>query len=592
MSTLSSPGVGSGLDVRGIVTGLVQSERVPFETRVNKEEEKATEKITALGRLVSATSAFEDAAKKLNDPALFEVNKISGSSEYFSSSVTSKAQTGSYSVEVKSLAQGQKLASKAFASDAKVGTGTMTIGVNGKSMSLTLDGSETISQLKDKINSAEGNPGLVATIITDDQGQRLVLNSKDVGVDNAISITVDDSDGNDTDTAGLSALVFTPDTRDTTGATSQTGSFDATSDLVGDGTLTIGVGGTTFDTATNGLTLEQLKDKINTDAATAGVSVTASLVTDKDGKHQLKLDAGAGNKVTITAADSDGNNTDSTGISQFVFNPDTDAAKKGSVTASGVSNMTETQAATDAQIVIDGSLTVTKSSNEFKDAIEGVTFTVSKVNKPGEKTTVTVAQDTSKVGTALADFAAAYNTFLETTASLGRVNTDSNIVGALVGDSLMRGLVSQVRNVISTTINADGAVNSLASLGLTTNREGLLQVNESLLASRTKENFSDVKKLFTGDDSMGKRLTATLSDYTGGTGSIQAKIDGYKKTIDRIKDDKAEFETKMTSLEERLYKQFNAMDQQVARLNSTGSFLTSQLANLPGVVRNNNSSRR
>lgn len=583
MSTLSSPGIGSGLDVTGIVTGLVQAERVPFETRVNAEEEETTEKITALGSLVSATAAFEDAAKKLNDPALFEVNKITGSSEFFSSSVTSAAQAGSYSIEVKSLAQGQKLASNAFESTDTIGSGTMTIDVNGSSMDLTLDGTETLSDLKDLINDAENNPGLYATIINDDAGQRIVLNSKEVGIDNEIKITVDDDDGDDNDSAGLSAFVFVPDTRDTSGVTSQTGSFDADTDLVGDGTLTIDVGGLSFNTVTDGLSLEQLRDQINTDAGTAGAPLTASIVTNSEGKQQLYLNAGA-SQLTVTAADNDGNNTDDAGISAFVFDPTTDAATKGGV-ITGQKNMSETQAATDAQIVIDGSLTVTQSSNVFKDAIEGVTFTATKVNEANETTTVTIAQDTSQVGSALADFAAAYNTFLETTASLGRVNTDSNIVGALVGDSLMRTLVSQVRNTISTTIDTDGGVNSLASLGLTTNREGLLEVNESLLASQTNNNFEDVKNLFTSDNGMGKQLTSVLSDYTGGTGTIQSKIDGYKTTLDRLEDDRADFEDRMTALETRLYRQYNAMDLQVAQLNSTSSYLTAQLANLPGVVR-------
>ena len=588
MSTLSSPGIGSGLDVTGIVTGLVNAERVPFETRVNEQEEETTEKITALGSLVSATAAFEDAAERLNDTSLFEVNSINASSEYFSSSVNSQAVEGSYTVEVRSLAQGQKLASGAYGATDTLGSGTMNIDVNGSNLELTLDGTETLSDLKDLINDAPNNPGLYASIITDDLGQRLILNSKEVGVDNAISITVTDDDGDNTDSAGLSAFIFVPDSIDSSGQTAQLGTFDATSDLVGDGTLTLDVNGTSFNTVTDGLTLEQLKDQINTDATAAGVTLTASLVTDADGKQQLKLEAGAGEKLTITAADNDGNNTDAAGISVFAFDPDTDAATKGAVTT-GTSNLTETQAATDAQIIIDGALVVTQSSNLFKDAIEGVTFTATKVNEVGENTSVTIAQDTSQVGSALADFAAAYNTFLETTASLSRVNTDSNIVGALAGDSTIRGLVSQVRNVLSRTIDASGSVNSLASLGLTTNREGLLEVNESLLASQVNNNFDDVKALFTGDDSVGESLTSTLGDYTGGGGAIQARIDGYRTTLTRIEDDRAAFEERITSLEARLYAQYNAMDLQVAQLNSTSNFLTGQLANLPGVVRNNDS---
>ncbi len=584
MGAISSPGIGSGLDVTGIVTGLVEAERVPFEARIAQQEEETTETITALGSLVSATAAFEDAAKRLNDPGLFEVNKVTGDSDNFSTSVSSSATEGSYSIEVVSLAQGQKLASQAYSETDNLGSGTMNINVNGSNLELTLDGTENLTDLRDMINDAENNPGLYASIITDDEGQHLILNSKEVGLDNAISITVDDDDGNDTDSTGLSAFVYTTDSRDSSGATAQVGSFAATTDLVGDGTLSLSDGTNSFNTVTDGLTLEQLRDQINSDSSSAGSTITASIVTDEAGNQQLHLDAGVGNQVTVTAADNDGNNTDDQGISALIFDPNNDTETKGGV-ITGVANMDETQAATDAQIIIDGSLTVTQSSNVFSDAIEGVTITATKVNDPGDTNTITVSQDTSQVGSALADFAAAYNTFLETTASLGRVNVDSNIVGALAGDSLLRQLNSQVRNVLSQTIDTEGGVNSLASLGLTTTREGLLEVDESLLASQVNNNFDDVQRLFTGEGSMGEQLTELLGSYTGGDGSIQAKIEGHNTTLDRLEDETAEFEERMTALEARLYAQYNAMDLQVAQLNSTGQYLSAQLDNLPGVVR-------
>jgi flagellar hook-associated protein 2 len=471
MATISSPGIGSGLDVTSIVTGLVNSERVPFEARIATQEDEATDKITALGSLVSAVSAFRDAAKKLNNSSLFEVNKVTGGGENFSVSASSAAALGSYSIEVVELAQGQKLSSAAYQSTDTVGSGTMTIDVNGSTLSLTLDGSETLSDLKNMINDADGNPGLYASIITDDDGQHLVLTSKEVGIDNAIKITVEDDDGNNTDAAGLSAFAFDPDAVD-----------------------------------------------------------------------------GLGDPAPI-------------------------------------SNMTETQAAKDAQIIIDGALTVTQSSNVFKDAIEGVTITAKKKNDAGDTSTITVTEDTSKVGSALADFAAAYNTFLETSVSLGRINSDSGVVGPLAGDSIVRTLTSQVRNILSQTIDAKGGVNSLASLGMTTNREGLLEVNESVLANQVNNNFDDVRELFVGNGGIMKQLGDALSAYAGGGGSIQAKINGYKTTLSRLDEEKAKFEERMESLEARLYTQFNAMDLLVGQLNSTGSYLQAQLDNLPGVVK-------
>jgi flagellar hook-associated protein 2 len=467
MSTLSSPGIGSGLDVTGIVTGLVQAEQVPFEARISEQEETTTSKITALGSLVSAAAAFETAAEKLNDGSLFEVNKVSGSNEYFSASVDSTAVASSYSIEVAEIAQGQKLASQAYASDDTLGSGTLTIDVNGSTMDIVLDGSETISDLKDLINDADDNPGLYASIITDDDGQRLILNSKEVGKDNSITISSVDDDGTPGDMNGLSAFNFA--------------------------------------------------------------------------------------------------------------NPDDDADPGN--------NMSQTQAATDAQIIIDGSITVTQSSNVFKDAIEGVTLTVKKKNDAADTNTITISQDTSKVGEALANFASAYNTFIETSVSLGRVNADSGVVGPLVGESILRSLTSQVRNILSTTIPGENGVNSLASLGITTNREGLLEINETELASKVTSAFEDVQNLFVGDDGIMSRVSDALSGYTGGGGVIQSKIDSYKSTLDRLTEEREKFAAKMEALETRLYTQFNAMDALVGQLNSTGSYLEAQLANLPGVVR-------
>lgn len=591
MATLTSTGIGSGLDVSSIVSSLVAAEQDPHEAQIAEKEEIATEKITSLGSLVSAAAEFQDAAEALNSDDLFNANAVSNSGSEFSVSVDADAVPSSYSIEVQSLAQGQKLASGAYAEDATVGTGTLTISVGSASMDLEFDGTETLSDMRDMINDSASNPGLYASIITDDDGQHLILNSKEVGVDNAISITAADDDGDNTDTAGLSAFSFSEAPRDDSGATAQLGSFSDTTDLVGDGSLDIQANTMVLHVDTDGLTLEQVRDEINTQAGTLGASITASIVTAEDGSYQLHLDTGVGGTLNVLATDSDGNDTDDSGISALAFDSDTEAATKGGVTGTGTSNLSETQAATDAVIVIDGSLTVTQSSNVFTDAIEGVTITASEINDPGETNTIVISQDTSKVGAALATFAAAYNTFLETTLTLGRVNVDSGIVGSLVGDSLLRNLSSQVRDVLSTTfggVNSGSAVNSLVSLGMTTDSEGLLEVDETVMAKMVSDNFDDVKSLFVGDDSIMGQLTETLSGYTGGQGVIQSKIDSYKTSLDRLAIDREDFSEKMAALESRLLTQFNAMDLLVANLNSTGAYLTAQLDNLPGVVSSNN----
>jgi flagellar hook-associated protein 2 len=160
---------------------------------------------------------------------------------------------------------------------------------------------------------------------------------------------------------------------------------------------------------------------------------------------------------------------------------------------------------------------------------------------------------------------------------------ESEIVGSLVGESILRNLTSQVRNVLSETIDNASGVNGLASLGLTTDSEGLLEVDETVLASKVNTYLDDVRTLFVGDDGIMGQLTETLDAYTG-DGIIQAKIDSYSSSLDRLEEEQIEFSERMTALEDRLYTQFNAMDLLVANLNATGEYLTSALDSLPGVV--------
>jgi flagellar hook-associated protein 2 len=93
-----------------------------------------------------------------------------------------------------------------------VGEGTLSISIGAESFDLTIDSSNnTLAGIRDAINDAADNTGVSATIVTGDDGARLVLSSKETGTDNALRISVTDSDGGNTDEAGLSALAYNPE---------------------------------------------------------------------------------------------------------------------------------------------------------------------------------------------------------------------------------------------------------------------------------------------------------------------------------------------------------------------------------------------
>ncbi len=207
MATIVSTGIGSGLDIAGIVQSLLAAEGRPVETRIIQQEARAQAKLSAFGGLKSALADFRDKLDIMKSPAKFLTRRaISGSEEHFSVSAGSTALPASYALEVVQLAKAQKLTSGAFTdSDTVVGTGTMTVTVGASTMDLGITtGNNTLAGIRDAINTATNNPGVTATIVNADSGSYLILTAEDTGAANTITITQAGGDG------GLSALEYDP----------------------------------------------------------------------------------------------------------------------------------------------------------------------------------------------------------------------------------------------------------------------------------------------------------------------------------------------------------------------------------------------
>lgn len=211
---LSAPGIGSNLDVNGLVTQLMAIERQPLALSQQREA-KVQAQLSAYGLLQSQIASFGDAAAALGKPERLSAYKAAvGDAEVASASAAVAAVAGSYSLEVKQLARVEKLATAAFASAATVvGTGSLTISLgtfdsigntftprtDKTPLTITVDSSNnTLAGVRDAINAARA--GVSATIVTDTGGARLVLSSTETGAKNAIKI----------DAPGLGAFAFDP----------------------------------------------------------------------------------------------------------------------------------------------------------------------------------------------------------------------------------------------------------------------------------------------------------------------------------------------------------------------------------------------
>lgn len=224
---LSSPGVGSGLDVNTIVSQLVAIERRPI-SKLQTTAQRLQTQISGVGQMQSLASALRDAAAALANEKVFQgVNTTSSDSSVVTATTASSGTpaAGTYGIATVSLAAAQTVATAQgdFASaGALVGTGTLTIErgswnadlsaftgkAGGSAVTIEVAATDTLAQVRDKINAV--GAGVTAAIITDSTGARLSLRSTSTGAENGFRVTVADTDGSPVDAAGLSRIAFDP----------------------------------------------------------------------------------------------------------------------------------------------------------------------------------------------------------------------------------------------------------------------------------------------------------------------------------------------------------------------------------------------
>lgn len=461
MASIVSTGIGSGLDIAGIVQSLVTAEGQPVETRIGQQEFRAQAKLSAFGSLKSALSDLRDKLAALKTPESFLVRKAtSGNENVFTASAGTGALPASYALEVVQLAQSQKLTSGAFAdSDTAVGTGTLTVSVGAASMDLTFDATNnTLAGVRDAINSAPDNPGVSATIVNADSGSYLILT------------------GNKT---------------------------------------------------------------------------------------------GAANTVTVTQAGGDG------GLSALEYDP-----------GNGLTSLTESSAAQDALIRIDG-FDIQNDSNTFTGAVDGVTISVV-AESGGIGESLLVANDESAARTTVGDFVESYNALMSTLDSLTDYNAEADQAAPLLGDATARSVRDQIRRELSTAvIDLDADFATLREVGIETQLDGTLTINDDELSAVLAEDFVKFGQLFSTTDGFGVRLHDLADAFLDSEGALETRSKGLQTQIDGLNDERESLNERLASLETRLLRQFNALDSLLAQLSSTSNFLSQQLNNLPGVSNSN-----
>ena len=459
---ISSPGIGSGLDISAIVSSLISAEQAPAESRFNRNEATYQAKVSALGMLKSSLSSFQSSLTTLKDITTFQKRSTSSTdSTLVSASADETASEGSYSVAINRLAQAHKMGSADHLNTATFGgtvgdTFTATVGTN--TLTVDISTAMTLDELNTAINSAAATSGvaLSSTVITGNGGiQKLTLTSNTDGYDNRVQIGV----------GGVPNAIET-----------------------------------TLGLAT-----------INTDSA--GVLLTA-----------------------------------------------------------------DTQL--DSEMVVDG-LTLTRASNTVTDVITGVTLNLKDITTSAE--TITVSLDTNSVKSAVNNFVTSYNDLMTTMDQLSAFDPVTGTRSVLLGDATLRTVEYALRNELSKTVSGvTGSFDSLSSIGITTERDGSITLDSTVLDTAITNNFDDIGQLFASTDGVANRFDTLVDAYASSSGIIDARVDSINVSISDIGDQRTALTRRLDKLETRYFAQFNAMDLMVNQLQATSSYLTGAFEALPG----------
>lgn len=345
-------------------------------------------------------------------------------------------------------------------------------------------------------------------------------------------------------------------------AASLTSKAFASSSTIGTGTLTFGVGAAstsiTIDSSNN--TLSGIASSINSAANNPGV--TASVITTSGGARLVLTGTatGAANAITVTQAGGDG------GLAQLTYDP-----------ASGITNMTQTQAAQDANFSING-FPATSASNVVSNAITGVTLDLLGASAANTPTTLSVSADSTAASTSIGTFVKALNGVISAIQSLTGYDPTTQTAGPLNGNATLESFQNQLQGILDTVKPGNtGGVSSLADIGIATDANtGSLTSNATQLTNALSANLTSVGNLLGGPAGIATQLNGLINRYTGPGGLLSSINQGLQTSLSNVSRQQTALQAELATYSATLTQQYNAMDTAVASLKEMQTYLTAE----------------
>lgn len=322
---------------------------------------------------------------------------------------------------------------------------------------------------------------------------------------------------------------------------------------MGSGTVTITRGGVNVPiTVVDGTSLSALRDQIN--AAEAGVR--AAIVQDTSGPRLVLTgtDTGQDNAVTVAVSGATG--------------------QLASLSYPG--GMTQDRPAANAVLKVNG-LEISSASNSLTNVVDNLTLTLVKTTTSPVR--VTVGSDTATLRKGITDFVTAYNEINRYLSTQTKYDEATKSAGALQGDRAAVGLQSRLRGLLHQSESASTVYRNMSDLGLEVQRDGSIKVNDSKLDAALVDPSEAALAFSSLETGFGVRFKALADGVVGTDGLLTSRASGLRDSIRRNEKDQQRLEDRIARTEERITRQYSALDASLNRLNNLGGFVQQQITN-------------
>ena len=248
------------------------------------------------------------------------------------------------------------------------------------------------------------------------------------------------------------------------------------------------------------------------------------------------------------------------------------------------------QTAQDSIIGFEG-LTLTRSTNEIGDVIDGATINL--MATTASDVTLTVNNDRSTLKTSLKDMVTAYNDVITIFDNFTAVDSEVELAGALSGDtSLVRFFKDKIRAAIfADSSTASGDITAIRNLGVSIDQYGTMALNEATYDAALLASYDDIVTMLTAGTSdqnlydtssegLAQDIATTLESFTATTGMVSSRETTTTSELRDHQESLVKLEERMEAVYNRYLFQFGAMETLMVTLDSTRDYLTAQFETL------------